>query len=109
MQRVSLYFDGKQLTLTISFLGSIQVMLFDASRKLLNSRFLKKDEVLRSGESIAFDAHLVEIGEHDGELKPFTDLNVQGDNRNVAKETGTMHRQENFADLSKHVGEGWLE
>lgn len=79
-------------------------MLFDASRKLLNSRFLKKDEVIRSGESIAFDGHLVEIGE----LKPFTDLNVQGDNRNVAKETGTTHRQENYVDLSKHVGKGWL-
>lgn len=80
-------------------------MLFDASRKLLNSRFLKKDEVIRSGESIAFDGHLVEIGE----LQPFTDLNVQGDNRNVAKETGgTTHRQENYVDLSKHVGKGWL-
>ena len=28
-------------------------MLFDASRKLLDSRFLKKDEVIRSGESVA--------------------------------------------------------
>ena len=83
-------------------------MLFDASKKLLNSRFLKKDEVMRSGESIAFDAHLVEIGEPDGELKPFTDLNVQRDNCNGAKETGTMHRQENCVDVSKHVEKGWI-
>lgn len=83
-------------------------MLFDASKKLLNSRFLKKDEVISLGESIAFDAHLVEIGEPDGELKPFTDSNVQRDNCNVAKETRTMHRQENYVDLSKHVEKGWI-
>ncbi|XP_059444436.1 uncharacterized protein LOC132176289 isoform X2 [Corylus avellana] len=101
-QKAKKYHDG---FLRLSACGSLgrQVMLFDASKKLLNSRFLKKDEVIRSGESIAFDAHLVELGEPDGELKPFMDSNVQRDNCNVAKETGTMHRQENYVDLSKHV------
>ncbi|XP_062146507.1 uncharacterized protein LOC133854358 isoform X3 [Alnus glutinosa] len=105
-QKAKKYHDGFLQLVACGSLGR-QVMLFDASRKLLNSRFLKKDEVIRSGESIAFDGQLVEIGEHDGELKPFTDLNVQGDNRNVSKETGTTHRQENYVDLSKHVGKEW--
>lgn len=37
--------------------------MFDEGRKLLESRFLKKDEVVRAGESISFDGCLVEIVE----------------------------------------------
>ena len=83
-------------------------MLFDASRKLLDSRFLKKDEVIRSGELVAFDGHLVEVGELDGDHKPLMDLNVQGNNLNVVKKNGIMHGQENFINLNKPVGQGWF-
>lgn len=81
-------------------------MLFDTSRKLLDRRFLKTDEVIRSGESITFDAHLVEIREHYGDQKPLMDLNVQGNNCNDLKESRIRHGQKNFVDLSKPVGKG---
>ena len=42
------------------------MLLFDETRKLLETRFLKKDEVIGSGESFAFNAHLVDIGEPEG-------------------------------------------
>ena len=83
------------------------MILFDESRKLLNSRFLKKDEVIRSGESIAFDGHLVEVGELDGDHKPLIDLNVQGNNLNV-KKNGIIYGQENCVNFNKPVGQGWF-
>ncbi|KAK6935570.1 protein of unknown function DUF2439, partial [Dillenia turbinata] len=54
---------------------NILVMLYDTSWKLLNSRFLKKDERITSGESLAFDGHLVDIGEPEGVHEPLMDLN----------------------------------
>ncbi|KAG6636533.1 uncharacterized protein LOC122281114 [Carya illinoinensis] len=89
-QKAKKYHDGCLQLVTRGSLGR-QVMLFDESRKLLNSRFLKKDEVIRSGESIPFDSHLVEIGEHEEDRKPQIDLSAQGNNCNVVKETRTLH------------------
>ena len=46
------------------------MLLYDATRKLIDSRFLKKGEAIRSGESIAFDyRNLIEIGEPEGNYK----------------------------------------
>nr|POE50346.1 hypothetical protein CFP56_60364 [Quercus suber] len=103
-QKAKKYHDGFLRLPTCGTLGR-QVMLFDASRKLLDSRFLKKDEVIRSGESVAFDGHLVEVGELDGDHKPLMDLNVQGNNLNVVKKNGIMHGQENYINLNKPVGQ----
>ncbi|KAL0016046.1 hypothetical protein SO802_003115 [Lithocarpus litseifolius] len=103
-QKAKKYHDGFLQLATCGTLGR-QVILFDASRKLLDSRFLKKDEVIRSGESVAFDGHLVEVGELDGDHKPLMDLNVQGNNLNVVKKNGLMHGQENCINLNKPVGQ----
>ncbi|XP_050268935.1 uncharacterized protein LOC126713270 isoform X2 [Quercus robur] len=103
-QKAKKYHDGFLRLPTCGTLGR-QVILFDASRKLLDSRFLKKDEVIRSGESVAFDGHLVEVGELDGDHKPLMDLNVQGNNLNVVKKNGIMHGQENCINLNKPVGQ----
>lgn len=40
-----------------------QVVLYDEGDKLLESRFVKKDDVIKSGETLAFDCYLVDIGE----------------------------------------------
>ncbi|XP_022145926.1 uncharacterized protein LOC111015274 isoform X2 [Momordica charantia] len=68
-QKAKKYHDG---FLKLSVCGSLgrQVMLFDENRKLLDSRFIKKDEIVKSGESVAFNAHLVEIGECERDQKP---------------------------------------
>lgn len=63
-------------------------MLFDATRKLLDTRFLKKDEVIRSGESFAFSAHLVDVGEPEGH-EALADLKFQGKDCYVQK-TGKL-------------------
>ncbi|GLT74645.1 hypothetical protein SLA2020_464320 [Shorea laevis] len=95
-QRAKKYHDG---FLRLSVCGSMgrKVMLFDESRKLLDSRFLKKDEVVTSGESIAFDAYLVEIGECERNLG-------EGKNRN---NVGVRHGEQNKYESDGIVKKEW--
>lgn len=37
---------------------------------ILHSRFLKKDDIIKSGETLAFDSYLVDIGDLHGDQKP---------------------------------------
>lgn len=69
-------------------------MLYDSTRRLLDSRFLKKEEIVRSGKSLTFDGHLVEVGECEGDHKPPLDSNVQGRNCNVVGKTGILQGQQ---------------
>jgi hypothetical protein len=80
--------------LTLPFCVPVQVLLYDASRKLLGSRFLKKYEVIKSGESIALDGHLIEIGELEGNREPLMDLNIQVNDGNIIQKSGLMHGQQ---------------
>ncbi|OVA08237.1 protein of unknown function DUF2439 [Macleaya cordata] len=72
-QKAKKYHDG---FIRLEFCGSHQkqVVLYDASRKVLDSRFLKKDEVVRSGETVVFDIHLVDVGEPEGNDYPLTNF-----------------------------------
>lgn len=74
------------------FLDYIQVMLYDDCGKLLASRFLKKDEVVESGVELAFDTHLVDIGDPEENSKPQIVLNVQGDKQSIGK-IGTIGQE----------------
>ena len=76
-------------------------MLYDSTRKLLESRFLKKEELIKSGESFAFGAHLVDIGEPEVKNKPPVDLNVQGKSCNIFQITGEKHRQQEYLAFNK--------
>lgn len=69
-------------------------MLYDETRKLLNSRFLKREQVIRTGVSFVFDAYLVDIGEPEGNNKPLADLTAQGNSCTFVKETGKIHKKE---------------
>ncbi|KAK6947950.1 protein of unknown function DUF2439 [Dillenia turbinata] len=68
-QKTKKYHDGF-LKLAICGSRGRQVMLYDTSWKLLNSRFLRKDELITSGESLAFEGHLVDIGDPAGVHEP---------------------------------------
>lgn len=57
-------------------------MLYDETRRLLDSRFLKTNEMIRSGESLMLEGHLVDIGELEGDHEPLIYLNVQERNVN---------------------------
>ncbi|XP_034214579.1 uncharacterized protein LOC117626895 isoform X2 [Prunus dulcis] len=83
------------------------IILLDESRNLLDSRFLKKDEVLASGESIGFSAHLVEIGECEGDNKPRKNLHFKENKRNVVREAGVKHEQSNGVITDKAAEKEW--
>ncbi|XP_057417670.1 uncharacterized protein LOC130711909 isoform X2 [Lotus japonicus] len=105
-QKAKKYHDGF-LRLVICGSQGAQVKLFDSSRNLLDSRFLKKDETIISGESIAFDAHLVDIGEDQGSNTP--DSCVQGVNCSNAERVGKMERKQTSLDTDAHVNVGKSE
>ncbi|KAF9601903.1 hypothetical protein IFM89_023967 [Coptis chinensis] len=71
------YHDGI-LRLVVGLSHTKQVFLYDDSDKLLESRFLKKDEVVRCGETLTFEGYLVDIGNLVENCQPIPDSNVQG-------------------------------
>ncbi|CAK9166279.1 unnamed protein product [Ilex paraguariensis] len=83
----------------------LTIMLYDATRTLLDSRFLKKDEIIRSGESLAFDAHLVDIGETEEIHKAPMGLKAPERNCRVVGNRGTLHEQEDEAHNGSPVVE----
>ncbi|KAJ4957002.1 hypothetical protein NE237_013785 [Protea cynaroides] len=91
-QRAKKYHDG---FLQLSVCGSQgrKVMLYDGSKKLLDTRFLKKDEVIGAGETLTFDAHLVDIGDPKGNHSSLRDPNLEGKDTEVVKKTGIAHEQ----------------
>ncbi|KVH91781.1 protein of unknown function DUF2439 [Cynara cardunculus var. scolymus] len=56
-----------------------QAMLYDETRRLLDSRFLRSEEIVKVGESLRFDGHIVDIVEL-GDHTPLKDTNVEGRN-----------------------------
>lgn len=88
---------------------SVQIMLFDETRKLLDSRFLRRDEVIRSGESVSFDGHLVEIGECEDIHEPLANLKVQRSSCNIAEKSEEMQRQQKCIKINNSDGEGHHE
>ncbi|TKY60748.1 hypothetical protein E2542_SST17847 [Spatholobus suberectus] len=101
-QKAKKYHDGF-LQLVLHGSSGAQVMLFDTSRKLLDSRFLKKDDVIKPGESIAFDSYLIDIGEHQESCIP--DSNVQEVRCTNAKRM-QMDRQKTSLETDAHVTVG---
>lgn len=81
-------------------------MLYDEMRKVLNSGFLRRDEVIRTGVSFVFDAYLVDIGEPEGNSEPIAALSDQENCCKIVKEIGKMHRQENSLAFNKSVLKG---
>ncbi|XP_019446487.1 PREDICTED: uncharacterized protein LOC109349892 isoform X7 [Lupinus angustifolius] len=104
-QKAKKYHDGF-LQLVIRGSHGEQVMLFDASRKLLHSRYLKKDDIIKPGESIAFDAYLVDVGERQGSHIPAS--SVQGNNLSGV-ERMENDRQQPSVDTDTHAPVGKSE
>ncbi|CAK7339653.1 unnamed protein product [Dovyalis caffra] len=103
-QKTKKYHDGFLRLASCGSLGR-QIMLYDASKNQLNCRFLKKDEIISSGESISFDAHLVDIGEPEGENQLLEDLNIQEKIFNDVSKPGIMHGQPNCIKDNKSVAQ----
>ncbi|XP_078441915.1 DDE family endonuclease isoform X1 [Wolffia australiana] len=84
--------------------SSNKVLLYDDTQKLLESRMLKKDEIIDAGTTLTFEAHLVDVGDfdksHHATQDIFSTVN-QGKPRvkleNVQKSVGrTFHVQKNI-------------
>ncbi|KAL8520491.1 hypothetical protein ACS0TY_011130 [Phlomoides rotata] len=89
-QKAKKFHDGF-LELIVRGLQGRQVKLYDTNRRHLDSRFLKKDEIVCSGESLAFEGHLVEIEEQEEDNKPLTET-PQGKNCKVIGKTSLADR-----------------
>ncbi|BAT72962.1 hypothetical protein VIGAN_01041000 [Vigna angularis var. angularis] len=98
-QKAKKYHDGF-LRLVLRGSCGAQITLFDTSKKVLDSRFLKKDDVIKPGESIAFDSYLIDIGEHQGGCSP--DSKVPGDKFTNVEGTQT-DIQKTYLQTDTHV------
>lgn len=55
-----------------------QVLLYDDCEKLLECRILKKDEVVNSGETLTFNAYLIDVADPEGDHNSTSDTISQG-------------------------------
>lgn len=89
-QKRKVYQDG-----FLHLLSSVsKVVLYDDSEKLLDSRLMKKDEMVKSGETLTFDAFLVDVGDPEGDHRPLSDLNMQGSNKYYVQKSGSLPGEE---------------
>ncbi|PWA36115.1 hypothetical protein CTI12_AA603130 [Artemisia annua] len=51
-----------------------EVKLYDDCDKLLDSKIVKLDDAVRSGETLTFGSYLVDIGDLHGESKPIPNV-----------------------------------
>ncbi|KAH9605231.1 hypothetical protein KSS87_020004 [Heliosperma pusillum] len=80
-QKAKKYHDGF-IRLIICGSQARQVALYDSSKTQIDKRFLKKDELICSGESLKLDGHLVDIGDA---------LGNHGNDADVKKETSNCN------------------
>ncbi|KAK3429477.1 hypothetical protein EUGRSUZ_E00894 [Eucalyptus grandis] len=95
-QKAKKYHDGF-LQLEVRRSLGRQVTLYDASRKILVNKFLRRDEVLGTGKSLVFDSHLVDIGEHVVQEKGPMGLN----DRELCRAAGEMRTGHGEVDGAK--------
>ncbi|XP_059442049.1 uncharacterized protein LOC132174406 [Corylus avellana] len=88
-QKRKVYQDGF-LELDIS---TNKIILYDDCERLLECRIAKKDEVVSSGETLTFNAYLVDVGDPEGDHKPLSDLNSQGSDKKITEKPGLLKRQ----------------
>ncbi|KAH7678949.1 hypothetical protein IHE45_06G028700 [Dioscorea alata] len=73
-QKRKVYQDG-----VLELCGSgKKVLLYDDCEKLIDSKFLKNDEVIECGRTVTLEAHLVDIGVLEESRAPLADINVTG-------------------------------
>jgi hypothetical protein len=70
-----------------------QIILYDDCERLLECRIAKKDEVVSSGETLTFNAYLVDVGDPEGGHKALSDLNSQGSDKKITEKPVLLKRQ----------------
>ena len=85
---------------------SFQVVLCDLNKRPLERRFLKKDEVIRAGESVYFDGHLVDVGEPVGSDQSLIKLSEGGTGNSAFERRKLRHGQNGCLKISPSVAKG---
>lgn len=52
---------------------------------------MKKDEVIRPGETLTFDTYLIDIGDPEGDHKTLSDFNSRGENEKIIEKSNLSH------------------
>ncbi|KAJ8424094.1 LOW QUALITY PROTEIN: hypothetical protein Cgig2_000840 [Carnegiea gigantea] len=102
-QKAKKYHDGFICVIACGSQGR-QVILYDSSKNQLDKRFLKKDEVVGSGESLAFDAYLVDIGDCVRNKEHDTDVKLHGKNCKMTERRDTMTGQQWHKSFADNLG-----
>ncbi|XP_056173806.1 uncharacterized protein LOC130139886 [Syzygium oleosum] len=84
--------------------STAKVMLYDDGEQLLECRILKNDEVVCSGETMTFNAYLVDVGEPEGGPKPLDDAYTCSREKKVPKGRASLHRN-TFVKVSDSAGD----
>ncbi|XP_077251330.1 uncharacterized protein LOC143890503 isoform X2 [Tasmannia lanceolata] len=103
-QKAKKYHDG---ILRLSFSGSHrkQVLLYDDFGKLLDSRFLKKEEMVESGGTLTFDTCLVDIGDFQGKDKESVEkTRALRQKENKKSELGSIRSLKNHPIVLQNTG-----
>ncbi|XP_072982480.1 uncharacterized protein [Typha latifolia] len=85
-QKRKVYQDG---VLKLNVSGD-KVMLYNDSEKLIDSKFLRKDEVIECGGTVALEVHLVDIGNSIEDQKPLKNLNISDRDKKLNGSSGTQ-------------------
>jgi len=86
---------------------SFQVILYDLSKRPLEHRFLKKDEVIKAGSLVYFAGHLVDVGEPEGSHQSPVKLSERGSGgENVVEKTQQRHGQKVCRELHPSTAKG---
>lgn len=72
--------------------------MYDDSEKLIDSRFLKNDEVIGSGGTLTFEAHLVDIGSLE-EKGPFKNLNSSRNDSKLSEKAQNLQQKGTYIQL----------
>ncbi|ONK79321.1 uncharacterized protein A4U43_C01F5180 [Asparagus officinalis] len=94
-QKRKVYQDG------ILKLSGDKVLLYDDCEKLIDSRFLKKDELVECGGMLVFDSHLVDIGNPEECHMPSADLNGGGEDVESKERAGAYRRKAFHLEIKK--------
>lgn len=77
--------------------------LYDDCEKLLECRFLKNEEVVRCGETLAFNSYFVDVGDPEGDDEVSHEFNEQeGDKK--CREQLILPRRQRFVNRSFSPG-----
>ncbi|KAI3691879.1 hypothetical protein L6452_31681 [Arctium lappa] len=98
-QKAKKFHDGF-LRVAISGMRGRQAMLYDETKRLLDSRFLRNEEIIRVGESLRFDGHIVDITELEDNTS-LKDTNVDGKSCYMQNTAQLKIHNEHLAELMK--------